>query len=289
MLKDAVRPNAVVSIDVEEWFHILDSPATPLPEKWGSLESRVQGSMELLLKTLAETDTKATFFWLGWMARRHRDLLLRTHQAGHEIACHGDMHVLPYEVGPERFRADISVPKREIEDLIGESVAGLRAPGFGITEEASWAFDVIREAGYVYDSSIFPASRAHGGMKNAKMGPHTLTTASGPLYEFPMSVVEIFGRRLALFGGGYLRLSPLWLIRWGLGRLEADGIPLVVYVHPREVDPDHPRLPLGAVRHFKSYVNLRSTLPKLEWICRNCACVPMRDMIDVCFPESMGQ
>ncbi|HYW77981.1 MAG TPA: polysaccharide deacetylase family protein [Thermoguttaceae bacterium] len=281
------EPPAMFTVDVEEWFHILDSPAAPPIERWDTLESRLDVGLDSLLTMLETMNVRATFFWLGWMAERHPEAVRRCHEAGHEIASHGYAHVLAYEVGREPFFQDIDRAKKTLEDLTGRPIAGFRAPGFGITEEADWAFEIIKRAGYQYDSSVFPSARGHGGRPGATLGAHMIETPAGPLPEIPMSMIEVAGRRLSLFGGGYLRISPRWLIRWGLKRLSASGQPLVVYVHPREVDPQHPRLPLGPVRRFKSYVNLQSTTSKLEWLASSRApfCL-MHDYVRERFPKA---
>ncbi|AQT68334.1 polysaccharide deacetylase family protein, PEP-CTERM locus subfamily [Anaerohalosphaera lusitana] len=235
--------------------------------------------MMKILEMLAETGTKATFFWLGWMAERMPQLVRRCADEGHEIASHGYGHILAYKAGRQAFREDIRKAKLILEGIVGQPVQGFRAPGFGITEKASWAFDVIKNVGYEYDTSVFPASRGHGGLLDAPLGLHFITTESGPLPEVPMSMVELFDKRFSIFGGGYLRLAPQGLIRWGIKQLHKQGQPLIIYVHPREVDPDHPRLPLGLVRRFKSYVNLRSTMPKLNWLCHNYSFFTMRELV----------
>ncbi|MDY6950035.1 MAG: XrtA system polysaccharide deacetylase [Thermodesulfobacteriota bacterium] len=267
-----------ITVDVEEWYHILDSPAVPPTERWDSLESRVELGLGRLLDMFEETGVRATFFWLGWVAERHKDMVAQCREAGHEIASHGYGHVLAYEVGPKAFRDDISRAKRILEDVIGDKVLGFRAPGFGITDETPWVFEVIREVGYEYDSSVFPATRGHGGMRGSPLGPYIVGTPSGLLVEFPMSTVEALGRRLPLFGGGYLRLAPKGLIRYGLKRLQTAGHPLIIYVHPREVDVEHPRLPLNAFRRFKSYVNMKSTMPKLRWLCQEHTFLTMAEL-----------
>jgi polysaccharide deacetylase family protein (PEP-CTERM system associated) len=175
--------------------------------------------------------------------------------------------VLAYRVGRAAFREDLRRARGVLEDLGAGPVRGFRAAGFSVTAETPWAFDEIRAAGHEYDASVFPAGRGHGGMRTAPLTPYTVQTDTGALVELPNSVVTLLGRRVSLFGGGYLRLAPLWLIRRGVRRLQRAGRPVIVYVHPREVDPTHPRLPLPAARRFKSYVGLRSTLPKLEWLC----------------------
>ena len=214
------------------------------------------------------------------MAERHKVLVRRCFAAGHEIASHGYAHVLPYQVRREGFREDVVRAKRILEDITGHAVAGFRAAGFGVTEGTAWAFDVIREAGHEYDSSMFPARRGHGGIAGAPLGPHFIETPSGRLAEIPISAVEVMGGRFCLFGGCYLRLAPKCLIRWGIKKLHAAGRPLIVYVHPREIDPDHPRLALSLKRRFKCYVNLKSTMPKLEWLCENYRFCTMRSLVE---------
>jgi polysaccharide deacetylase family protein (PEP-CTERM system associated) len=272
-------PN-VLSIDVEDWFHILDSPAAPSIERWPFLESRIEGNLEKLLTLLNRFSVKATFFWLGWIAERNKSLVHKCRNAGHEIASHGYAHVLAYKVGQNVFRQDIARAKAILEDIIGEPVRGFRTAGFGITKKTAWAFDVIKESGHQYDSSVFPASRAHGGISDSQLGPYFIETQSGCLLEIPISVVEIFGHRTSLFGGGYLRLASKWMVKWGINKLQKAGQPLIVYVHPREVDPGHTHLPLPLFRRFKCYVRLNSTLPKLEWLCRNYSFCTMLEMIE---------
>ncbi len=269
-----------LTIDVEDWFHILDSPATPSITRWPSLESRIERNLDILLAMLDSFSVKVTFFWLGWLAERHPSLVRACYDAGHEIASHGYAHVLAYEVGLPAFRQDITRARLLLEDMTGEPIRGFRAPGFGITSRAPWAFDVIKEAGYQYDSSVFPASRAHGGIPGSLLGLYFVETQNGHLLEIPMSIVEILGRRTSLFGGGYMRLASKRLIKWGISRLQAAQQPLIIYVHPREIDPGQPRLPLGPLRRFKCYVNMSSTLPKLKWLCESYRFYTLLEMVE---------
>jgi len=273
-------PLNCITIDVEDWFHILDSDVVPDISEWSGLPSYVEGNTARILDLLYAVRVKATFFWLGWIAERHKSLLRRCVQEGHEIASHGYAHLLPYEVGEGRFRADIVHAKAVLEDITGTGVVGFRAAGFGIKEATSWAFDVIGSAGYLYDASVFPSRRGHGGIAHAPLVPYPIAIPSGSLFEIPVSVIEMLGRRASIFGGGYLRLAPRAMIKWGASRLKAEGRPLIVYVHPRDIDPDHPRLPLPLIRRFKCYVNLHTTFGKLKWLCQNYPFGTMRDMMD---------
>ena len=268
-----------LTFDIEEWFHILDDPAVPDISEWAGLESRLPQNMEHILSILDKHNVKATMFWLGWAAEKYPALLRRCANSGHEIASHGFSHVLPYKVGRKIFREDIIRGKKIIEDITGRDVVGFRAAGFGTTVTTPWIFECIRDAGYLYDSSVFPAVRGHGGMADFKIEPHEINTAKGVLLEIPQSVVEVLGRRISFFGGGYLRIAPRFLIKWGINRLQKAGRPPVIYVHPREVDPSHPRLPLKLHRRFKSYTNLRSTIPKLHWLCANYKFKLMKDIL----------
>jgi polysaccharide deacetylase family protein (PEP-CTERM system associated) len=256
--------NNIMTIDVEDWFHVLDGPFVPKIKEWNILESRVVNNVEYLLELLSKKSIISTMFWLGWVAERNPKLLKKCFDAGHEIASHGYAHVLAYNVGPKVFGDDIRKGKQIIEDIIGQRVNGFRAAGFSTKNNTTWTFEEIRAAGYIYDSSVFPAARAFGGMSASRLEPHIIHTSSGSLVEIPQSMIEIFGKRFSVFGGGYLRLAPIRVIKYGIRQLEREGRPLIIYVHPREIDPYHPRLPLSPIRFFKCYVNIKSTVPKLE-------------------------
>ncbi|HPD58031.1 MAG TPA: polysaccharide deacetylase family protein [Smithellaceae bacterium] len=266
-----------LTIDVEEWFHILDDPAVPDFTQWNGLESRLPKNIDKILSILDEYKVKATMFWLGWAAQKYPDIVRQCAKARHEIASHGFRHVLAYEEGREKFREDILRGKKVVEDISGQQVVGFRAAGFGTTADTPWFFEEIRGAGFLYDSSVFPAKRGHGGIVDFKLEPHEIKTSHGVLLEIPQSVIEICGKRVSFFGGGYLRISPIPLIKWGISKLQKKKRPAVIYIHPREVDAEHPRLPLKIHRRFKSYVNLRSTVPKLRWLCENYKFGLMRD------------
>ena len=267
------------SVDAEDWFHILSTPSTPPIQQWDSLESRLEPNMEKIFEILDESDIRATFFWLGWLAERHKSLVRKCHRQGHEIGSHSYAHVLPWEVGPQRFKDDIIRAKKTLEDIIGEKVAGFRTAGFGITERAKWAFDIIAEAGYEYDSSIIPSFWEPFSKTARQQSVRTIVTSNGTLIEVPVSAFRLFGLRIGLFGGGYLRLLPKWALWLGIQQLRSGGCPMIAYIHPREIDPEHPRLLLGPLRRFRYYINVKRTLPKFRWLCKNYDFVPIRELI----------
>ncbi len=257
------------TVDVEDWFHILESGAAPKINRWGSLESRVEHGFNQILKLIDEHGIRATFFWLGWLAKRHSRLVTKCQQRGHEIASHGYAHMLPWQVGYKQFKRDISRAKKTLEDIIGEQVFGFRTAGFGIRDSSRWALDAVAEVGYEYDSSITPSLWGRNNISDFESGVFAIVTQNGLLIEIPMSTLKLLGFRLPIVGGGYLRLLPKCLIRRGINRLHKTGRPVIVYVHPRELDPDHPRLPLNLIRRFRCYFNLKSAMPKLKWLCES--------------------
>jgi polysaccharide deacetylase family protein (PEP-CTERM system associated) len=261
-------PNAL-TCEIEDWYHILDSDQTPDICEWDRLPSCAERNVERLLQLFDDMHVRATFFCLGWMAERMPHVVRKCLAAGHEIASHGYAHVMARPTNRTAFRKDIIFAKHVIEDITGTEVIGYRSPGFSVTNGNTWFFDVVCESGYRYDASVFPAYHGHGGLHGTNAAPHVIQTSCGPLVEIPVSTVSILGYRLCFFGGGYLRLSPLPLIRWGTKHLRKENKPLIVYVHPREIDPEHPRLRLGWWRRFKCYNNLHSTLPKLIWLCEH--------------------
>ncbi len=118
------------------------------------------------------------------------------------------------------------------------------------------------------NSSVFPARHQTGGLATAKFAPYKLETSAGTLLEFPITVVRALRTPMCFFGGGYLRLFPSRLILKMARRALAEDRPIIFYVHPREIDPDHPRMPLSRRRKFTCYVNLHTTRPKIERILR---------------------
>jgi len=254
-----------LSIDVEEWFHVLDVPGAPQPVSWDALPRTVVRNTMKILDILEDSHAHGTFFVLGWVADRYGQLVREIARRGHEVACHGDRHRLVFQQGRAGLEQDLRRARGLLQDLSGAPVIGYRAPGFSIGPRAPWAFDVIREVGFLYDSSLFPARRMHGGAPGSPQRPHAMKLENGlTLVEFPSSVVRVGPVHVAFAGGGYLRLLPYEFIRWGLMRLNARDIPACVYLHPREIDPAHPRLRMSWQRHFQSYVGLHSAERKLR-------------------------
>jgi len=183
---------------------------------------------------------------------------------GHEIASHGSWHRRVPTLTPQQFREDVRESKAVLENAGGREVAGFRAPSFSILPGLEWAFDVLIEEGYRYDSSLFPIHRRGYGYPGAPRIPHQLRRAGGTLWEYPLATLEVMGLRIPAAGGGYLRQFPLSMIRRAFRELQAAGAAGVFYVHPWEVDPEQPRLPVGALTRLRHYHGLSTVLPRME-------------------------
>lgn len=272
----------ILTFDIEEWFHILDVPASPPMEEWDKIQSLAEPHTERLLAVLAEYDVKATFFILAWVAEKHPRLVEAIISHGHEVASHGYAHKLIYRQSQEEFADDVGHSIEVLSALAGTPIIGYRSPGFSITPGTSWAFQILLDLGLRYDSSIFPSTRSHGGYPGATPFPRRILTESGGhLWEVPISTANLLGRRVCLFGGGYFRLFPWRVIRSGVKQINRTGHPAVVYLHGRDLDPHHPRLPMPWRRRFMSYVGLARTERKLRRLLESFPFAPIRDVLDM--------
>jgi polysaccharide deacetylase family protein (PEP-CTERM system associated) len=263
-----------LSIDVEDYFH---ASALQIPAgEWATQEQRATGNTVELLDILRETGTKATFFVLGWLAERHPALVRAIAGEGHEIACHGYSHQLIYRQSRAEFFEETRRAKQILEDITGEPVRGYRAASFSITAASTWALDVIAELGFTYDSSIFPIYHDRYGIRDASTKPHVLVTPEGrEIAEIPPTVLELGRLRLPVAGGGYLRLYPYGLTRWAIRRINRSGCPVVVYLHPWEIDPDQPEPKVGVVTRFRHTVNIRKMKSRLRRLLADFRFAPM--------------
>lgn len=268
-----------LSFDIEEHFQVSGFASTIARGDWECLESRVEQNVYRILELLASRSVRATFFVLGWVAERHPQLIRRLVAAGHEVASHGYEHQLVTDQSPELFRNDVRKAKCILEDIIGEPVLGYRAPTFTIKAETLWALPILVEEGYLYDSSIFPVRHDRYGMPDANPWCHQLMTTAGNLWEVPPTTFKVFGLRVPIAGGGYFRLFPYPILRWMLKQVEADGNPLVLYLHPWELDPCQPRMKGPLLSRFRHYLNLHKTAERLVFLQDDFSLAPIRDVI----------
>jgi len=266
-MPDPTTVTNALSFDIEDWFHLVGIKAVADPADWDRLPSLVVDKTHWILDTIAETNTRATFFILGWIAERYPRIPKMIAAAGHELATHSYWHQRVNQLPPEVFRDDLRRSIDAIEQPTGKKVLGFRAASFSIMPGTEWVFDVLLDLGIIYDASLFPARRDHGGYDCPRQ-PHLFThTPSGrAIRELPMSVMAAGPLRLPFSGGGYMRLLPKALIRLGFDHFNGRGLPVVVYLHPRDFAPDGPRVPMPLRRRFKSYIGLRSTEDKLRML-----------------------
>lgn len=258
----------ILTVDVEDWFHLLEVKGGYSHAEWEDLPSRVVANTERLLGLFEEQGLHATFFFIGWVAARNKDLVRRIVDAGHEVGSHSYWHELVARHDRQSFRQDLERSRKVLEDATGAPVRGFRAPGFSITPATAWAFDVVLEQGFSYDSSVWPGRSSYGGFSTPLDGPHLLRCNAGELIEIPAST-RVLGVPLPYSGGGYLRLLPEWLIRSCIRSNAKRGIPTALYVHPRDFDARQPRIPLSATRTFRSYVGLGGAERKLRGLLRS--------------------
>jgi polysaccharide deacetylase family protein (PEP-CTERM system associated) len=269
-----------LTFDIEEHFQVAGFDSPLRRREWDSFESRVERNTEELLRLLAMKHVHATFFILGWVAERHRGLVQRIAAEGHEIASHGYAHEMITTQTRDQFREDVGKAKKILEDLVGEQVVGYRAPSFTITNATRWALEVLVEVGYRYDSSIFPIFHDRYGIPGADPWCHKVTIPSGEqLWEIPPSTANLVGVRIPVAGGGYFRLIPYSILRWFLHQVENTGHPLVMYLHPWEIDPEQPRMDGPLVSRLRHYTNLNRTSRRLTELLTDFQFAPIREVI----------
>ncbi|RKY00311.1 polysaccharide deacetylase family protein [Candidatus Poribacteria bacterium] len=253
----------ILTIDVEDYFHVLGLSSVIKKSEWEDCPQRVYGNTLRLLDILEASGVKATFYVLGWVAERRPELVDEMLRRGHEIASHGYSHAPIYEQTREEFHADLVRSKEILEGISGCKVIGYRAPSFSITERTLWALDVLIEEGFEYDSSIYPIRYDRYGISSAERFPHLIHRGKRSIWEFPPSTLRFLGRNLPVAGGGYFRLYPYRITAGFIRRMNRKGYPVLVYLHPWEIDPAQPRFKPRFRDRFRHYVNLSKTEGKL--------------------------
>jgi polysaccharide deacetylase family protein (PEP-CTERM system associated) len=264
----SASPCNAMTVDVEEYFQVAAFEGRIQRDAWERYPSRVALNTGRVLDAFAEHDVRATFFVLGWVAEREPGLVRRIIDGGHELASHGYDHTRATMLDRAAFTADVTRTKKTLEDLSGRPVRGYRAPSYSIGARNLWALDVLREAGYVYSSSIYPIHHDLYGMPEAPRFAFRLHADA--ILELPVTTVEVAGHKLPAGGGGYFRLMPYPLYAWALRRVNRrDRQPGIFYFHPWEVDPDQPRIDGASLRsRFRHYVNLDTMESRLRRLLR---------------------
>ncbi|MGI6656373.1 MAG: XrtA system polysaccharide deacetylase [Desulfobulbus sp.] len=263
-----------LTIDVEDYFQVSAFEDVIAPHDWASMEHRVVANTERVLEVLAMHQVKATFFVVGWIADTYPNLVRSICDQGHAIGCHSYWHRKVYDLGPDEFKADTRKAKELLEDITGAAVLGYRAPSYSITSKSLWAIDILRELGFLYDSSIFPIYHDTYGIPDAPRFPYRHPNG---LVEYPMSTALVFGRKVPVSGGGYFRLFPYALTRQALRRVNVnERKAFVFYLHPWELDPEQPRVRNARfLSKFRHYNNLNRTEPRLHRLLSDFSFMPL--------------
>lgn len=293
-----------LTIDVEDYFHVSAFENISAPATWGTRECRVEGNTDLVLRILDEYQVKATFFVLGWVAERYPQITKTIAAAGHEIASHGYLHQRVALQDRNSYRQDIRRSKGLLEDQTGQQVRGYRAPSYSITRETDWAFDELIDAGFHYDSSIFPMKHDFYGIPDwprfagyavkengAWVSADQVVVDAPVIREIPITTMTLAGRNLPIAGGGYFRLLPYRVTRWGLTRInETEGQPFVFYLHPWEFDPQQPRMAgAGLKSRFRHYLNLERTEQRFRSLLQDFDFMPLAQSLDADATAASGR
>jgi polysaccharide deacetylase family protein (PEP-CTERM system associated) len=252
------------TVDLEDWFQGLTS-TNPRPDKWSSYEARLEGSTERLLTLFEDHKVQATFFVLGSVASQYPNLIRRIDAAGHEIGVHGYWHRMVHRLTPESFSSELDRAVEALEPLVSQPIIGHRAPYFSIDEQSLWALEVLRNRGFRYDSSFFPARTMLYGYPGSPRFPHRVDNGEG-LVEFPISTARWLGINWPIGGGFYVRALPYAVISSGIQQLNRQGQPAIMYLHPWELDTEqnYDRVTLRErVTHYHGRRNLKTKLDRL--------------------------
>jgi polysaccharide deacetylase family protein (PEP-CTERM system associated) len=260
----SARTTHFFTVDVEEYFHVNAFESVVTRNDWGRWPQRLDWSIPRLLERLAHHNARGTFFTLGWVARENPGIVRQIVDAGHELASHGFWHRRVVTNTADEFREDIRSARRMLEDVAGAPVVGYRAPSFSIIPGFEWAFDVLIEEGYTFDSSVFPIRRSGYGNPNAPRTPYVIRRASGNLVEFPLTTTTVLGYRLPAAGGGYLRQFPFAVIHRAFREADESGTGGTFYIHPWEIDPEQPHVPVSWLTRVRHYRGLDQTLSRID-------------------------
>lgn len=258
----------ILTVDLEDWFVVENLKGKITSDQWEKLPARVEKNTELMLELFSHYGVRATFFTLGWVARKFPKLIELVARYDHEIACHSFLHNRVDQMNAEAFRKDTQAAVSAIEDACGVRPLGYRAPSWSINSRIPWAYEVLSELGFLYDSSVYPIKHDIYGDPGGLRTVTSLNLNNGKkLWEIPASTAKILGKDFPIGGGGYLRHSPLWFTRRMIHKLNRQNQPTVIYLHPWEVDRDQPRVEgLSAFQRYRQYGSIGTLVRKVEFL-----------------------
>jgi len=267
------------TVDVEDYFQVGAFEGLIPRSSWDTYACRVEQNVERILGLLADANATGTFFTLGWIADRYPALLRTIARAGHEVASHGATHRRVNLLSPAEFRDEIRSSKATLEDASGTVVLGYRAPNFSILPGCEWAFEILLEEGYEYDSSRFPIRRPGYGSPDTPRYAHGIKCWSGTLLEIPLTTLDVMGARIPAAGGAYLRHFPYSVVRNAFRARQTAGIPGMFYTHPWELDPEQPRVSAPLLTRMRHYGGLKKMQPRIERLLREFRFTSVADVL----------
>jgi polysaccharide deacetylase family protein (PEP-CTERM system associated) len=267
-----------LTFDVEDWFH---ATYLGVPENdWASCEPWISGNIQHLLEILSEEKVRATFFILGWIADRNPELVRMIAASGHEIASHSYYHRQVFRQTPAEFSQDLQRSINALQTAAGIPITGYRAPAFSIGKEQTWAFEIMAEQGIVYDSSLLPVRTPLYGMTGIPTNAHWIV--KGRLLEIPLTTVGVGKFRIPISGGTYTRLLPLAITKWAIRqRNDQDQEPMVLYLHPWELDPHPPPRGKNLFTRWIHTVNKRKMVDRLRKLLSCFPFAPIREVFNI--------
>lgn len=273
----------ILSFDIEDWFQVENLKQAIKKEEWEGQKLRVVENTRKLLSILNNYGITATFFVLGWIAEKVPHLIYEIHKLGHEVASHGYEHELIHNLSQEEFRNDLIKSKRILEGITGQKILGYRAPSFSITD---WTIDMLKEIGYVYDSSYFPTSfHNRYGKLNSKASikrctKNGLFQYSNGLIEVPMPTLNLLSISIPWGGGAYFRLMPYPIFKQGIKTILNKNKLFTFYFHSWEIDNDQPRIKNIKLNYkLRHYTGLKNSYMKLERFLKDFSFTSIRDYL----------
>jgi len=259
-----------LTVDVEEYYHAEAFTGIIDRVERERYPAHVEKNTMELLQLFHDCEVQGTFFILGSVAEKHPGLIRSILEAGHEIASHGSGHRMITRMTPTEFREDVWKSRKILEDITGKAVLGYRAPTFSIVKSTEWAYEILREEGFRYSSSVFPIHHDRYGWREFGLFPRKMAVRGDRwVWEVPLSVERVAGVNLPFGGGGYLRLYPLFLTKYFFRRVLLIGRPAIVYIHPWEIDREHPRIDMPVLKRIRHFIGIDGMEGKIQNLLRS--------------------
>ncbi len=266
-----------LTVDLEDWYHICSAEGYSDQSRWDAYESRILKNTAKILKLLRTYNVRATFFVLGYIAFREPDLIKTIKNEGHEIATHGFCHRRVFEMTEKEFEEDVIKSIEVISLITKERILGFRAPEWSIRKQTPWALKTLRKLGILYDSSMVPLTRM--GDRDFPIYPCKLDTEFGEIWELPLSTTRLFWENIPFSGGLPLRIVPYFYVISRIKKINQEGHPAIVYIHPWEFDKEKPKIEIPLTRRFMHYFNIKATPIKVEGLLKHFRFAPIRDVL----------